>query len=142
MAGVFFGLLILLNFILYSKYESRAKRRYEGCMYGLLRRLIFRHGVPMQGRLSESTTRQSASVYTHSHGLCLTSSRQILRHYSEAHAQTSRRRLSFIHSLHAFRSIDQVRCSRDSMAALQPALSWDFFHHVYESPAICKSSLT
>ena len=34
------------------------------------------------------------------------------------------------------------------MAALQPALSckkspnWDFFHHVYESPAIGKSSLT
>ncbi len=22
------------------------------------------------------------------------------------------------------------------MAALRPALSWDFFHHVYESPAI------
>ena len=49
---------------------------------------------------------------------------------------------SFIHSLHAFRSVDQVRCSRHSMAALQPALSWDFFHHVYESPAIRKSSLT
>ena len=49
---------------------------------------------------------------------------------------------SFIHSLHAFQSVDQVRCSRHSMAALQPALSWDFFHHVYESPAICKSSLT
>ena len=47
-----------------------------------------------------------------------------------------------IHSLHAFRSVDQVRCSRHSMAALQPALSWDFFHRVYESPAICKSSLT
>ena len=32
---------------------------------------------------------------------------------------------SFIHSLHAFQSADQVRCSRQSMAALQPALSWD-----------------
>ena len=31
---------------------------------------------------------------------------------------------SFIHSLHAFQSADQVRCSRHSMAALQPALSW------------------
>ena len=27
---------------------------------------------------------------------------------------------SFSHSLHAFRSVDQVRCSRHSMAALQP----------------------
>ena len=30
---------------------------------------------------------------------------------------------SFIHSLHAFQSVDQVRCSRHFMAALQPALS-------------------
>ena len=27
---------------------------------------------------------------------------------------------SFIHSLHAFQSADQVRCSRHSLAALQP----------------------
>ena len=47
----------------------------------------------MQGRLSESSTRQSASIYTHIHGLCLTSSRQILRHYSGVHAQASHRRL-------------------------------------------------
>ncbi len=50
--------------------------------------------------------------------------------------------MPFIHSLHAFQSVDQVRCSRHSMAALQPALSWDLLHHVYESPAVCKSSLT
>ena len=31
---------------------------------------------------------------------------------------------SFIYSSYAFRSVDQVRCSRHSMAALQPALSW------------------
>ena len=41
--------------------------------------------------------------------------------------------LSFIHSLHAFQSADQVRCSRHSMAALQPALSWDSLHYVIES---------
>ena len=35
---------------------------------------------------------------------------------------------SFIHSVHAFQSTDQVRGSRHSMAALQPALSWDFLH--------------
>ena len=40
---------------------------------------------------------------------------------------------AFIHSLHAFQSADQLRCSRHSMAALQPALSWDFLHHVIES---------
>ena len=34
-------------------------------------------------------------------------------------------KVPFIHSLHAFQSADQVRCSRHSMAALQPALSWD-----------------
>jgi hypothetical protein len=62
-------------------------------MYALIRRLIFRHGVQMLCRYSESRTRQSASVYTHIHGLCITSSRQTLRHYSEANAQTSRRRL-------------------------------------------------
>ena len=50
--------------------------------------------------------------------------------------------VSFIHSLHAFQSADQVRCSRHSMAALQPALSWDFLHHVIESSATCRSSLT
>ena len=46
----------------------------------------------------------------------------------------------FIHSLHAFQSADQVRCSRHSMAALQPALSWDFLHHVNESSVNCRSS--
>ena len=40
---------------------------------------------------------------------------------------------SFLHSLQAFRSVDQVRCSRHSLAALQPALSCDILHHVYES---------
>ena len=46
---------------------------------------------------------------------------------------------SFMHSLHAFQSADQVRCSRHSMAALQPALSWGFLHHVIESsgPQYC-----
>ena len=48
---------------------------------------------------------------------------------------------SFLNSLHALQAVDQVHCSRHSMAALQPALSWDFLHQVYESPAICKSSL-
>jgi len=43
MARVFFGLLILLNFILYSKYESRLKRRHGSCMLTLLRWLILRH---------------------------------------------------------------------------------------------------
>ena len=33
----FFGLLILLKIILYSKYESRHKRRPEGCTLALLR---------------------------------------------------------------------------------------------------------
>ena len=32
---------------------------------------------------------------------------------------------SFILSFNAFQSADEVRCSRHSMAALQPALSWD-----------------
>ena len=36
----------------------------------------------------------------------------------------------FIHSSHAFQSADQVRCSTHSMAALQPALSSGFLHHV------------
>ena len=49
---------------------------------------------------------------------------------------------SFIHSLHAFQSADQVRCSRHSVAALQPALSWGLLHHVNGSPAHCRPSLT
>ena len=32
MARVFFGLLILINFILYSKHESGVKRQHGGCM--------------------------------------------------------------------------------------------------------------
>ena len=28
------------------------------------------------------------------------------------------------------------------MAALQPALHWDFIHPVYESPAICSTPIT
>ena len=38
--------------------------------------------------------------------------------------------------LNAFQSAKQVCCSRHSMAALQPALSWDFLHHVTESTQI------
>ena len=49
--------------------------------------------------------------------------------------------VSFIHSLHAFQSVDQVRCSKHSMAALQAALSWDLLHQFSESPANCRSSL-
>ena len=45
---------------------------------------------------------------------------------------------TFIHSFHAFQFADQARCSRHSMAALQPALSWDFLHHVIESSANCR----
>ena len=36
---------------------------------------------------------------------------------------------SFIHQKHAFQSAEEVRCSRHSMAALQPALSWELLHH-------------
>ena len=45
MVRIFFGLLILLKFILYSKYESRHTRRHERWMYALLRRLTLRHKV-------------------------------------------------------------------------------------------------
>ena len=38
--GFFFGLLILLNFILYSKYESRHKRHFEVHIAALFRWLI------------------------------------------------------------------------------------------------------
>ena len=48
----------------------------------------------------------------------------------------------FIHSLHAFQSADQVQCSRHSVAALQPALSWNFPHHVNKNPSNCRYSLT
>ena len=47
MTRVFFGLLILLNIILYSKYESRHKRRHEGSMLALIRRLILSAGQPV-----------------------------------------------------------------------------------------------
>ena len=48
-------------------------------------------------------------------------------HYSYLNSNTIVRcsLMLFIHSLHAFQSADQVRCSKHSMAALQPALSWD-----------------
>jgi hypothetical protein len=88
MARVFFGLLILLNIILYSKYENRVKRRRGGYIYALLRRLIFRYEVRVQGHLLESTTRQSG-VNIHIYDLRLTSSGQISHHYAEAHAQIS-----------------------------------------------------
>jgi hypothetical protein len=88
MARVFFELLILLKLILYSKYENRLKRRREGCIYALLRRLIFRYEVRVQVHPLESTTRQSAGVYIHIYDLRLTSSGQILHHCAEAHART------------------------------------------------------
>ena len=40
MTRAFFELLILLKIILYSKYESRHKRRREGSMLALIKRLI------------------------------------------------------------------------------------------------------
>ena len=46
------------------------------------------------------------------------------------------------HSSHAIQSADQERCNKHSMAALQPALSWDALHHVNERPINCQSSLT
>ena len=58
----------------------------------------------------------------------------------DAAAGSTPRRVSaanHIHSLHAFQSADQVRCSRHSMAALQPALSWDFLHHLI----ICEAAM-
>ena len=42
MTRVFFGLLILLKIILYSKYESRHKRRFELYIAALFRWLIAR----------------------------------------------------------------------------------------------------
>ena len=48
--------------------------------------------------------------------------------------------LSLMHSLFikcAFQSADPVRCSRQSLAALQPAMVQGFLHHVNESLAIC-----
>ena len=52
MARVLFGLLILLKIILYSKYESRHKRRHGGCKAALLRRPTVRHEAVVQGSLS------------------------------------------------------------------------------------------
>jgi len=43
---------------------------------------------------------------------------------------------SLIHSFHTFQSAHQVQCCKHSMAALQPALSWDFLHHVSERPGL------
>ena len=50
--------------------------------------------------------------------------------------------ISFIYPLHTFQPADQARGSRHSMAALQPAMSWDVLHHVHESSPNCRSSLT
>ena len=47
--------------------------------------------------------------------------------------------ISLIRSLHPFQSIDQVHCSRHSMAVLQPALSWDFLLHVYDGSTVCSA---
>ncbi len=46
---------------------------------------------------------------------------------------------SIIHSTHAFQSVDQVRYSKHSMAALQAALSWDLVHQLglSDSPEEC-----
>ena len=40
MTRAFFEHLILLKIILYSKYESRHKRRREGSMLALIKRLV------------------------------------------------------------------------------------------------------
>ena len=88
MARVFFGHLILLNFILYSKYESRLKGRHGGCIHALLRRLIFKYEVRVQSHLLVPTTRQPAGGSIHIHDLRLLSAGQISRPYAEAHAQT------------------------------------------------------
>ena len=45
MTRAFFELLILLKIILYSKYESRHRRRHEGCLVAVFRRPVFRHKV-------------------------------------------------------------------------------------------------
>ena len=47
----------------------------------------------------------------------------------------------FIYSSHAFHSVDMLRCSRQPMAAQQPALPWYLFDNVYD-PATCKSTPT
>ena len=52
MTRAFFELLILLKIILYSKYESRHKRRHEGSMLALIRRLILSQRTRVQGSLS------------------------------------------------------------------------------------------
>ena len=48
----FFGLLMLSETILYSKYESRHKRRHEGSMLALIRRPILSQGARAQASLS------------------------------------------------------------------------------------------
>ncbi len=52
MTRLFSRLLILLKIILYSKYESRHKRRHEGSMLALIRRLILSQKAQVQGSLS------------------------------------------------------------------------------------------
>ena len=55
MTRAFFGLLILFNIILYSKYESRNKRHPESCIAALVRWLIPRHEARVQTSLSGHT---------------------------------------------------------------------------------------
>ena len=62
MARVFFGLLILLDFILYSKYESRLKGRHGSCMLTLLRWLILRCEARVQVSVSGITPCLSAGI--------------------------------------------------------------------------------
>ena len=52
MARRFFGLLLLLKVILYSKYESRHKRHSEVYIAALFRWLISRHEARVQTSLS------------------------------------------------------------------------------------------
>ena len=55
MTRAFFGLLILLKIILYSKYESRHKRHPESYIAALFRWLIPRHEARVQTSLSGHT---------------------------------------------------------------------------------------
>ena len=51
----FFGLLILIKDILYSKYENRHKRHFESYIAALFRWLIPRHEARVQTSLSGHT---------------------------------------------------------------------------------------
>ncbi len=62
MTRVFFRLLTLLEIILYSKYESRHKRRHEGSMLALIRRLILSQKARVQGSLSGKTSRDARTI--------------------------------------------------------------------------------